>query len=88
MKTHLSWQDLALFGKIVSTALLFGGYILLGLYIGRELASRGYPPWAGPAGALCGALAGTLHGAAAVRDILKKKLPEGRDHHRKQAGKK
>ncbi len=73
MKNRTSWRDLALFGKIVSTALLFGGYILMGLFIGRNLASKGYPQWTIPAGAICGTLIGAIHGAMAIKDIINRR---------------
>nr|WP_321501221.1 hypothetical protein [uncultured Dethiosulfovibrio sp.] len=68
-----SIQDLLLFGKIISIALLFCGYILMGLYIGKEIALKGGPSWATSAGAVLGTLIGGLHGTWAIRDILGKR---------------
>ena len=66
-------KDIALFGKIISIALLFCGYILMGLYIGREIAMKDGPQWSTSAGAVLGTLIGGLHSVWAIRDILKKR---------------
>ncbi len=66
-------KDIALFGKIISIALLFCGYILMGLYIGREIALKGGPHWSTSTGAVLGTLIGGFHGTWAIREILKKR---------------
>ena len=38
------WRDLALFGQIVSTGLLIGGYTIGGVYLARWMEGKGYPP--------------------------------------------
>lgn len=73
MKREKAIQDILLFGKIISIALLFCGYIVMGLYIGKEITLKGGPSWSTSAGALLGTLIGGLHGIWAIRDILKKR---------------
>ena len=38
-------QDLAAFGRVLSSALLLCGFIILGVVGGRALVQRGYPEW-------------------------------------------
>lgn len=66
-------KDLILFGKIISIALLSGGYIAMGVYIGIQLTKKGYPGWTTFAGAIVGTIAGILHGAWAIMDIVRKR---------------
>lgn len=66
-------KDLVLFGKIIAIALLSGGYIAMGIYIGKQLTINGYPEWAGFMGAIIGTIVGILHGVWAIRDIIKKR---------------
>ncbi|MDD4835755.1 MAG: hypothetical protein EOM02_12615 [Synergistales bacterium] len=66
-------KDIVLFGKIISIALLFCGYILMGLYIGKEMELKGGASWFTSAGAVLGTLLGGLHSTWAIRDILKKR---------------
>ena len=72
MKKGLNMQDVVFFGRIISTSLLFFGYILLGLYLGKELLKRGYPQWTMTASILSGTVIGLIHGAKALKDIVNK----------------
>lgn len=38
-------QDLMTFGRVISAAILVCGYLLLGVFLGRQLIQRGFPQW-------------------------------------------
>ncbi|NCC62097.1 MAG: hypothetical protein EOM12_14415 [Verrucomicrobiae bacterium] len=67
-----NYADLILFGKVVSTALLVVGYILLGYYLGRRLVDNGYPSWTHPALMLVGAIVGTHQMYFVIRELIHK----------------
>lgn len=71
MDKNKSLQDIVLFGKIISIALLSGGYIAMGIYIGKQLTTRGYPSWTTLAGAITGTVVGVVHGAWAIKSIIR-----------------
>jgi len=39
------YDDFLVFGKVISSALLICGYIVLGLLIAKKLIINGYPDW-------------------------------------------
>ena len=41
---NTNWRDFALFGRIVSTGLLIGGYTIAGVYLARWMEGKDYPP--------------------------------------------
>lgn len=67
-----NYADLVLFGKVVSTALLVVGYILLGYYLGRKLVENGYPSWTHPALMLVGAIIGTHQMYYVMMELIRK----------------
>lgn len=69
----LNRQDLSVFSKIVAAALLVCGFIIMGLLIGRQVAGRGGPGWAVPAGATLGAVIGLSQGWSMIRPLWKGK---------------
>ncbi|EFC90989.1 hypothetical protein Dpep_0963 [Dethiosulfovibrio peptidovorans DSM 11002] len=73
MGQKIDLSDLVVFGKIVSLALLFGGYVLMGLYLGRYLMRQGYPDWTLSACTIGGTIIGILHGVYGVKDVLNKR---------------
>lgn len=66
-------EDLAAFSKIISAALLVCGFIIMGLLVGRQVAGKGGPGWAVPAGATLGALVGLSQGWAMISPLWKGK---------------
>ncbi|NLB83498.1 MAG: hypothetical protein GX791_04555 [Synergistaceae bacterium] len=66
-------EDILLFGKIISTAFLIGGYIFFGLLAGKKLSSMGYPEWLEIALPLLMAAIGLWQGWLYLRNILQKK---------------
>jgi surface polysaccharide O-acyltransferase-like enzyme len=67
-----SYSDLVLFGKVVSTALLVVGYILLGYYIGRKFIENGYPSWTQISLMLLGAVVGAHQMFLVMREMIRK----------------
>ena len=67
-----NYSELMLFGKVVSSALLVVGYILLGYYLGRKLIENGYPPWTQPALVVLGAAIGAHQMVIVVREMISK----------------
>ncbi|HCA40346.1 MAG TPA: hypothetical protein DEP01_01765 [Aminobacterium sp.] len=65
-------EDLLLFGKVISTALLIAGYIFLGYWIGRWLFSRGYPDTVIIGCTLLGAIIGLWQGWLYLKQIWRK----------------
>lgn len=53
-----SFNDLMTFGKVISSALLICGYIVLGFVIGKKMVERGFPDWIIMILAFSGALLG------------------------------
>ena len=66
-------SDLLLYGKIMSTAFLIGGYMFFGLLAGKKLSSMGYPEWLEMALPLLMAAVGLWQGWLYLRNILRKK---------------
>lgn len=66
------WEDVVIFGKIISVGLLIGGYVFFGVLIARKLAGLGFPPWVIVAIPLLGALFGLQQGWFMVRGIIRK----------------
>ncbi|HPI97680.1 MAG TPA: hypothetical protein PLV56_02960 [Synergistales bacterium] len=56
------WSDLLAYGKVVSTALLICGYIVLGFMVGQKLVNKGYPSWITIVLSVCGAFFGIWQG--------------------------
>ena len=65
--------DLAAFSRVLSSALLLCGFIILGVVGGRALVTRGYPGWTQPA-AIVG---GTALGAWQAWGFLKAGMKRG-----------
>lgn len=65
-------QDILLFGRIVSLALLTGGYVFLGLLLGRSLVARGWGQWAGIAAPAAGACLGLWQAYSLLRGMFGK----------------
>ncbi len=63
-------DDLIVFGKIVSTALLIGGYIGLGYLFGDFLSKKGYSDGFIPGCMFFGAIIGLHQAWLMVRSIL------------------
>lgn len=63
-------DDLIVFGKIVSTAFLIGGYIGLGYLLGDFLSKRGYSDGFVPGCMFLGAVIGLHQAWLLVRSIL------------------
>lgn len=68
-------EDLAAFSRVLSSALLLCGFIILGVAGGRTLVLRGYPGWTQPA-AIVG---GTALGAWQAWRFLKTGMKRGRN---------
>jgi len=62
-----------MFGKIISTGFLIGGYVFLGVYIARRLVASGYPNWLNADLAAVLALFGLAQGWFLIREIMRKK---------------
>ena len=67
-----SYSDLLLFGKVVSTALLVVGYILVGYFIGRKMVKNGYPSWTHPVLMVVGAAIGLHQMFLVMREMIRK----------------
>lgn len=67
------FKDVVMFGKIISTGFLIGGYVFLGVYIARKLVASGYPLWLNAALPAILALFGLAQGWFLVREIMRKK---------------
>ncbi|HOK19129.1 MAG TPA: hypothetical protein PK188_01440 [Thermosynergistes sp.] len=67
-----SLEDIALFGRVIATALLVGGYIFLGLFIGKHIHDRGGPPWLPQVGASIGAIFGLWQSWVFLKTLIKK----------------
>lgn len=67
-----SLQDLVAFGRIVSGALLICGYVVLGVYLGRQLVGRGWPDWSAVVLFCAAAIFGLWQGWIFVRPLWKK----------------
>ena len=67
-----SLQDLMAFGRVVSAAILICGYILLGVYLGRQLIGKGYPHWWAITLFFAAAFFGLWQGWIFVRPLWKK----------------
>lgn len=66
-------DDLILYGKVISTAFLIGGYTFFGLLAGKKLSSLGYPEWLEGALPLIMAAVGLWQGWLFLRNVLRKK---------------
>jgi uncharacterized protein YneF (UPF0154 family) len=67
------FKDVVMFGKIISTGFLIGGYVFLGVYIARKLVLSGYPTWLNAALPALLALFGLGQGWFLVREYMRKK---------------
>ncbi|TDY56674.1 hypothetical protein C8D99_11830 [Aminivibrio pyruvatiphilus] len=67
------FKDVVMFGKIISTGFLIGGYVFLGVYLARRLVASGYPSWINAALPAALALFGLGQGWFLVREIMRKK---------------
>lgn len=67
------WEDIAIFGKMISVGLLIGGYVFFGVIIGRKLSGLGYPPWMVALAPVAAAFFGLFQGWSMVKGIIKRK---------------
>ena len=70
MHERSKYSDVVLFVKVVSSALLVGGYIVAGYAIGKKLTSSGYPSWTQAVLSLAGALLGMHQGYRFLKEHL------------------
>ncbi len=66
------FEDLVYFGRIISSALLICGFVVLGLIIGQKLVERGYPNWVILLCALLGALFGLWQAWLWIKKLIKR----------------
>lgn len=66
-------DDLIVYGKILSTGILIGGYAFLGVLGARYLVKAGYPEWLNVALPLLTTVFGIYQGWMFIRETLRKK---------------
>lgn len=65
-------EDLMVFGRVISAAILVCGYLLLGVYLGRQLVQRGFPEWVAVVLFFVAAFFGLWQGWVFVRTIWRR----------------
>ena len=66
------FEDLVYFGRIISSALLICGFVVLGMIIGKKLVEKGYPNWVILLCASLGALFGLWQAWLWITKIIKR----------------
>lgn len=67
-----SFEDFLVFGKVISAALVLCGFLVLGLLVGRRLEASGWPGWAVPVCAACGAFVGAWQAWSFVKQAWRR----------------
>jgi hypothetical protein len=70
-------EDFAAFGRVLSSALLLCGFIILGVVGGRALVERGYPEWTLHAATVLGTFFGAWQAWAFLKAGIRSKRREG-----------
>lgn len=73
-----SLSEVVIFSRITGAALLIGGYIIGGLYIGHYLTEKGYPQIVFFISVLAGLAGAALSGIHEIRAVIS--LIRGRHH--------
>lgn len=68
-------KDFAAFSRVLSSALLLCGFIVLGVVGGRSLVQRGYPEWTLHAATVLGTFFGAWQAWMFLKAGIKKRKP-------------
>ncbi len=77
MSDRNTLEGLVVFGRVISAALLLGGFIVLGALMGNRLMADGWPAWAGAGCAAGGAAFGAWQAWLFLRPIWSKSKETG-----------
>lgn len=65
-------EDFLYFGRIIASALLICGYVVLGLLLGEKLVEKGFPHWIILVCATLGAFLGIWQAWLWIKKLIKK----------------